>query len=113
MQFFVYFTRSEDELPQPPAPEAMAGMMTFMQQSMESGMVLATGQLAPSTTRIRQNGDKVSVTDGPFIEGKELIPGFTVIQVDSKQEAIEWTTKLGGFLGREVRMTQIQNSGVE
>lgn len=48
---------------------------------------------------VRLEKGTVSVTDGPFIEGKELIPGFTVIQVDSKEEAIEWVTRLRQCMG--------------
>ena len=57
---------------------------------------------------------EVSVTDGPFIEGKELIPGFTVIRVDSKQEAIEWVTKLRCCMGDgELRMAQVSAPGFD
>ena len=46
-------------------------------------------------------------TDGPFIEGKELIPGFTVFQVDSKQEAMDIAAKHCEWLGTDVRITQV------
>ena len=98
----------------PPSPEGMAEMGKLMQESMESGMVVATGQLASTTTHVRLSDGKVSVTDGPFIEGKELVPGFTVIRVDSKQEAIEWTTKLRRCMGEgELRIAQVSVPGME
>ena len=108
MQFFVYFTREEGAPMTPPSPEGMAEMGKIMTEAIRSGMVVATGQLAPTTTHLRLSKGKVSVTDGPFIEGKELIPGFTVIRVDSKQEAIDWMTKLRRCMGDgELRMAEV------
>ena len=99
MQFFVYFTMTQGQRMNPPTPEGMAAMGKLMKESMSSGMVVATGQLGKETTHVRLQEGNVSVTDGPFIEGKELIPGFTVIQVESKQDAIEWVTKLRKCMG--------------
>ena len=114
MEFFVYFTMTDGEPMVPPSPEGMADMMKFMEESMQSGMVVSTGQLGSTTTHVRQSEGKISVTDGPFIEGKELIPGFTIIRVDSRQEAIEWTTKLRKCMGDGVlRMAQISLPGME
>jgi hypothetical protein len=49
-----------------------------------------------------------SISDGPFIEGKELIPGFTVISADSKQEAIEWVKELRECMGDgTIKMAQL------
>ena len=97
MQFFVYFTMEEGQPPRQsaPSPEEMAEIARFHEEAIQSGVIVATGRLSPTTTRIRRQGDEVSVTDGPFIEGKELIPGFTVIQLDTKQEAIEWPPATG------------------
>ena len=56
----------------------------------------------------------MSVSDGPFIEGKELIPGFTVIRVDTKEAAIEWATKLRKCMGDgTIRVTQLGATGAE
>ncbi len=109
MQFFVYFTKSEGSSMNPPSPEGMAAMGKLMQESMSSGLVVATGQLGRATTHVRLEEGNLSVTDGPFMEGKELIPGFTIIQVESKQEAIEWTTKLRKCMGDgTLRMSPIR-----
>lgn len=114
MQFFVYFTQKEGESNVPPSPEGMAEMMKLMEESIKSGMVVATGQLPGTTMHVRLSEGKVSVTDGPFIEGKELIPGFTVIRVNSKQEAIEWTTKLSQCMGeRELRIAQLYGASFD
>jgi len=108
MQFMVYLTRDVDEQPAPPSPEGMQDMMRLMQESMEAGLVVSTGQLSPTSTHLRLRGGEVSLSDGPFIEGKELVPGFTVIQVDSKQEAIDWATRLRVCMGDgEIRIVQL------
>ena len=99
MQFFVYFTVSPDTPMKPPSPEGMAAMGKLMKESIESGMVVSTGQLGRTTTHVTLDDGAISVTDGPFIEGKELIPGFTVIEVESKEAAIEWATKLRKCMG--------------
>lgn len=88
MQFFVYFTRNPDTPMKPPSPEGMAEMGKFMMESMEKGLVVSTGKLGATTLVTLQDGE-VSVTDGPFMEGKELIPGFTVIEVETREQAIE------------------------
>ena len=110
MQFFIYITMEEGQQPpkSAPSPEEMAEMARFHEEAIRSGVIVATGRLSPTTMRIRQQGDDVSVTDGPFIEGKELIPGFTVIQMDTKQEAIEWATRYREMIGMpELRIAEI------
>jgi hypothetical protein len=114
MQFFVYFTRVEGEPMTPPSPEGMAEMGRIMAEAFESGMVVATGQLQSTVTHIRLKKGEVSVSDGPFIEGKDLIPGFTVIRVDTKQAAIDWATKLRKCMGDgTIRLTQVNTPGFE
>jgi hypothetical protein len=115
MQFFVYFTMSEgQQQPQQPrraapSPEAMAEIAKFHQDAMKSGVIVATGRLSQTTTRVRKDGDDVSITDGPFIEGKELIPGFTVIRQDTRQEAIEWVVRYREMMGMpELRIAEIR-----
>ena len=108
MQFLVYLANAKDQPPSPPTPEGMAEMGRLMQEAMESGMVLSTGQLGGTASRVRLTGGQVSVTDGPFIEGKELVPGFTVIQVATRQQAIEWATSLRRCMGDgEIRVAQV------
>lgn len=86
-------------------PEETAEIGKCREEAIKSGVIVATGRLSPTTTRVRKESGEVSVTDGPFIEGKELIPGFTVIRLDTKQEAIEWVTR---YLGMpELRIAEI------
>lgn len=100
MQFFIYFTRSEGQAPMnPPTPEGMAEMGKMMMEGMTSGLIKATGRLGSDTTHIKLEEGAVSVTDGPFMEGKELIPGFTIIEVETKEEAVEYATRMRKCMG--------------
>ncbi len=114
MQFFVYFTVSEGKPMAPPTPEGMAKMGKFMEKSFKSGKIVATGQLPRETTYIELDQGKFSISDGPFVESKELIPGFTIISADSKQEAIEWAKELRECMGDGVlRMAQLSATSAE
>jgi hypothetical protein len=75
----------------PPTPESMAVMEKFIGELAQSGVLLATDGLTPSSkgARVKLSEGKVTVTDGPFIETKELIAGFAIVQLPSKAEAIE------------------------
>lgn len=99
MQFFVNFTMSEEKPMNPPSPEGMAKMGKFMEKSFNSGKIVSTGRLPREVTEIELDEGDFSVSDGPFIEGKELIPGFTVINTDTKQEAIDWAKELRECMG--------------
>ena len=108
MQYLVYFTVSPDTPISPPTPEGMAAMGAFMAESMEKGLVVSTGQLQSTVTHVTLEDDEISVTDGPFMEGKELVPGFTIIETETKQQAIEWTTELRRCMGEgTLRMASI------
>jgi len=114
MQFFIYFTMTEGEPMSPPTPEGMAQMGKVMQEAFESGKIVATGRLPQEVTHIQLEQGNFSVSDGPFIEGKELIPGFTVINVDSKQEAIEWAKELRECMGDgTLKMAQLVGTSAE
>ena len=99
MQFFIYFTMSENDPMTPPSAEGMAKMSKFMENSFKSGKIVATGKLPQQVTNVQLQKGEFSISDGPFIEGKELIPGFTVISADSREEAIEWAKELRECMG--------------
>ncbi len=75
-----------------PKPELMEAMGRFNEEMMKAGVLLSLDGLQPTSkgARIRFSGGKPSVIDGPFAETKELVAGFWLIEVKSKQEAIEW-----------------------
>ena len=78
-----------------PAPEAMAAMQKYNEELVKAGILLAAEGLSASSkgARVKFSGDKRIVMDGPFTEAKELIAGFTIIQVKSLEEAIEWVKR--------------------
>jgi hypothetical protein len=94
MQFFVYGPPSDQHQPRDPAE-----LGKFMEESVRKGILITGGGLNRKETRIHLAEGKVSITDGPFLEGKELMPGFTVIQVDSREKAIEWVTNMRRLYG--------------
>jgi hypothetical protein len=73
----------------------MANMGTFIEEMMKSGALLATEGCLPSAkgARVRLSGGKLTVTDGPFTESKELVAGFALLEAKSKEEAIEMTKR--------------------
>jgi hypothetical protein len=78
-----------------PSKELVAAMGTYNEEMMKAGVLLAGEGLHPSSrgVRVKFAGGKRTWTDGPFAETKELIAGFWLIQVKSKQEAIEWAMR--------------------
>jgi hypothetical protein len=88
MRFLMTYTQRPDA--PPPTPEKMAAIGAFTQKNIQSGVVVMTGGLVRPTKGIQLTCEhgKVSVTDGPFAETKELIDGFALVQVASKAEAI-------------------------
>lgn len=75
----------------PPTPEMMERMGQLIEEMTKSGELIATEGCLPSAlgARVRKAGKKISVTDGPFTESKELIAGFALLEADSKEHAIE------------------------
>lgn len=89
MRFLSIYKSAETNTP--PTLEHVARMEKLIEESMKAGTLLATEGCLPSArgARVRRAGDKVTVTDGPFAESKELIAGFAILQANSKEEAIE------------------------
>jgi len=79
----------------PPPPELMEAIARLSEESSKSSKILAAGGLAPTATsnRVRLAKGKVTVIDGPFAETREVVGGFAVFEVDSKQEMIDATVK--------------------
>jgi hypothetical protein len=78
-----------------PSEKLLSEMGKFNEQLVNAGVLLAGEGLQPSSkgARVRFSGTKRTVIDGPFTESKELIAGFWLIQVKSKEEAIEWVKR--------------------
>ena len=93
MRFMIIVKATEDsEAGKMPGTELLMAMGKFNEELVNAGVLLAGEGLHPSSkgARIRYDGASRTVIDGPFSETKELIAGFWLIQVKSKEEAIEW-----------------------
>ncbi|MDQ6767566.1 MAG: YciI family protein, partial [Candidatus Eremiobacteraeota bacterium] len=93
MRFMVLVKANKDsEAGVLPSKELLAAMGQFNEEMVKAGVMLAGEGLQSSSkgARVKFSGEKRTVTDGPFTEAKELIAGFWLIQVKSKEEAIEW-----------------------
>ena len=100
----------ENEAGVPPSKEVVEGVGKLMEESARDGVLISAEGVHPSSrgARLEFSGGKRTVTDGPFAEAKELIAGFVVIQVESKEAAIEWATRLAGVLGDvEIEVRQV------
>jgi hypothetical protein len=78
-----------------PSEKLLTDMTRYNEELVKAGVMLAGEGLQPSSkgARVKFSGDKRTVTDGPFAETKELIAGFWIFQVKSKEEAIEWVKR--------------------
>jgi hypothetical protein len=101
----------ESEAGQMPGSEMLEEMGRFNEQLVKAGVMLAgEGLLASSKgARIRFDGRKRTVIDGPFAETKELVAGFWILQVKSKEEVVEWM-KRAPFHEGEIEIRQVAES---
>jgi len=92
-----------------PTKEILAEMGKFNEELAKAGVLLAAEGLQASSTgaRVRFSGQKRTVIDGPFAETKELVAGFWLWQVKSKQEAIDWLKRAPFDSGTEVEIRQV------
>ncbi len=96
MQFLAYDPHYDPDGPYAagePSPELLAAMGEFIGDAMQAGVLVTTGTLLRTGTRLRLKDGEFTVTDGPYIELKELLGGFAVLDVNSLDEAIEWSKR--------------------
>ena len=104
MRFMVMVKANNDtEAGVMPSEQLLAEMGRYNEQLVKAGIMMAGEGLQPSSkgARVKFSGDKRSVVDGPFAETKELIAGFWIWNVKSKQEAIEWAKRCPNPTGEE------------
>jgi hypothetical protein len=100
MQFMIYDPNHDPEKAgPPPGPEFMAEMGKFIGEAVQAGVLISTGALPSKGTRLRRSSGKFTVTDGPYIELKELTGGFAVIDVPSLEDAVEWSKRFRDIVG--------------
>ncbi|HKS53608.1 MAG TPA: YciI family protein [Pseudonocardiaceae bacterium] len=110
MRFMVLVKATEDsEAGVLPSKEMLAAMGRYNEELVKAGVMLAGEGLQASSkgARVRFDGNKRTVTDGPFTETKELIAGFWLIQAASKEEAIEWVSRAPFDGGTEIEVRQV------
>ncbi|MFD1954980.1 YciI family protein [Paenibacillus thailandensis] len=97
-----------------PSPELFNAMAKYNEELARAGVLVAAEGLHPTSGAIRisypEPGGKPKVVDGPFTEAKELIAGFTLIEVKSREEAIEWAMRMPdphGFGEGQIELRQV------
>ena len=90
MKFLTFIRHSEKYRQSPPPAALMEAMGKFVEKSMKDGTLVDTGGLLPSKdgARVRLSNGKITVTDGPFSESKEVVGGWAILKADSKAEAV-------------------------
>lgn len=93
-----------------PSAEAVGKMMEYNKALQKAGVLLALDGLLPPSTgaRISYADGKATVTDGPFAETKEVIGGYWIIQVRSREEAIEWAKRAPMSSNEVIEVRQLQ-----
>ncbi|NBD24244.1 YciI family protein [Paenibacillus glycinis] len=115
MRFMMVVKASKDsEAGIMPAPELVDAMMRYNEELAKAGVLVAADGLHPSSGAIRisypEPGGKPKVVDGPFAETKEIIAGYTLIEVKSREEAVEWALRMPdphGFGEGEIELRQV------
>ncbi|CAH2790823.1 MAG: PhnB protein [uncultured Caballeronia sp.] len=93
-----------------PSAEAVAAMMKYNEELQKAGVLLALDGLHPPSmsARVTFEGGKPRVTDGPFAEAKEVLGGYWMIQVKSREEAIEWAKRCPASDNEMIEVRQVQ-----
>jgi len=93
-----------------PDAKAVEAMMKYNESLQKAGVLLALDGLHPPSmgARVSFSGGKPKVTDGPFTEAKEVIGGYWMIQVKSREEAIEWASRCPGSDNEVIEVRQVQ-----
>jgi hypothetical protein len=92
-----------------PDAQKVAAMMKYNEQLQKAGVLISLDGLQPPSmgARVSFKGGKPAVTDGPFIETKEVLGGYWMINVRSKQEAIEWASRCPGSDNEVIEIRQV------
>ena len=93
-----------------PSAEAVSAMMKYNESLQKAGVLLALDGLHPPSmgARVSFKGGKPKVSDGPFAEAKEVLGGYWMIQVKSREEAIEWASRCPGGDNGVIEVRQVQ-----
>src|SRR5262245_20918823 len=102
MKYLTFIRSSESYRESPPPPSLMEAIGKFVEKSRKDGTLIDTGGLLPSKdgVRVRLANGKITVTDGPFSEAKEVIGGWAILKTESRAEAIRIATEFMELHGR-------------
>ncbi len=108
MPKFMFLVKGDPEPGQLPSEEVLNAMAAYNEELNKAGVLLDLNGLHPSANaaRVTWSGGKTTVTDGPSAESKELVAGYWVLEVSSREEVIEWVKK-APFRDGEVEIRQI------
>ena len=108
MQFLSMIWIDEKTI-KPPTEKLMADMGKLMEEMTKAGVLVDTAGLRPTSegVRVRLRRGKLSTTDGPFAEAKEVIGGYWIIQAKSKDEAVEWASRCPAGPGDTIEVRQV------
>jgi hypothetical protein len=92
---------TQTEAGEPPTEEALLAMHKFNEELQKAGVLLDLGGLTPTSrgVRVQYSGSRRTVTDGPFAEAKEVIAGYSLLEVKTLAEAVEWAKRAPVALG--------------
>jgi hypothetical protein len=101
MRFMMFMIPNISEQDWVPSAEAVAEMTRYNEELTKAGVLLSLDGLHPTSqgARVTGAGGKVTVIDGPFTEAKEIIGGYWLIEVSSKEEAVEWAKRCPAIQG--------------
>jgi hypothetical protein len=110
MRFMMLMIPNVREEDWTPSAEAVTAMGRYNEQLDKAGVLLALDGLHPGSkgARVAFDGGTATVTDGPFAESKELVGGYWLIQVKSKEEAVAWATRCPAWDGDVIEVRQVQ-----
>jgi hypothetical protein len=109
MRFMMLMIPNVPESGWMPKAEDVAAMMKYNEELAKAGVLLSLDGLHPSSkgARVSFSGGKSSVSDGPFTEAKEIVGGYWLIQVRSKDEAVEWARRCPARDGQVIEVRQV------
>jgi hypothetical protein len=109
MRFMMLMIPNVSEENWEPDAEAVAGMGRYNEELMKAGILLSLDGLAPSAegARVRFSGGRAAIADGPFTEAKELVGGYWMIDVSSKEEAVQWASRCPASDGDMIEVRRV------
>jgi len=99
MKFLMMTTPDPDAPPAQPTPEEYAAIGKLVEDGFRDGTLVSTGSMDSHVTKVTSRGGSISLTDGPYAEAKEVAVGYAIVNVASKEEAIELSKRFWKIIG--------------